>query len=358
MLVAMMILSARQRDKWFREIKSSNEPYLEYTCRRALETETKFWTPPLEVSLAKALPADYQVERPKRHTLASLIDSAIAYKYRPDILGLDCGWKNLDMVYRPRPGLLSVWIGEPGSGKSTFIFAYLYQFCLRQGLRAGLAAFEVRPVQRLLHDLVRVHLKAPTFIQMDGCVSDDEFRKAALELDPYFYVMDPGKGERNVPGLAEIIKSEKAERSQDVLYLDPFTQLQSANRLALKYTDFISDQLQTLVEETERLEMISHLVVHPTKGFNRSLGLRFSDANGSGDFERVADYGLVVTAEYVGTERRTVVHAQKIRDQFTGQADGKAAFTLDQPSYLFSNAQVPIRLGKGSELEEKGEIPF
>jgi len=229
---------------------------------------------------------------------------------------------------------------------------------LRQGLRCGLAAFEVKPLERLLHDLVRIHLHAPTFTQFDGCVSDDEFSKAVDELDPYFCLLNPRSGERNVQELFEIIDAEQRDRSLGVFYLDPFTQLQNQARLQMKTLDFISNQLQTMLEGTEKKNLISHLIVHPVKGINRAVGLRFGDASGSGDFERVADYGLVVTAEYVGAERRTVIHAQKVRDQFTGVADGKAAFVLDPPSYLFSSAQVPIRLGKGSESGEKGEIPF
>lgn len=285
--------------------------------------------------------------------LCELKDAAIAYRHRVDIYGLKCGWENLDKIYRPRSGMLSIWTGEPGAGKSTFILAYLYRFCMQHGQRLGLCSFELNPPERVLLELAAIHLRGNVF---DDTFDDDQISAGIDELKNFCTVFAPSWQERDAQGLIAILAEEIGERSCEVFYLDPFTELQPKDKLLGKYTDFASQELSKFKDITEKWNINSHLVCHPTKNFNRSEGLRLWNINGSGDFERKADFGLVITR----VNNITVAHLQKRRDRLTGVEDAKAAFELNVDAYYFKETSVPITLnGSGKkEVKEEEKIPF
>jgi len=210
-------------------------------------------------------------------------------------------------------------------------------------MRAALCSFELNPPERIVLELAQIHMQQNPFAQ--GIVSDIDLGKAIDELSPYFSILHPDWSDRNVEGITALIEDE------DILYLDPFTELQPPDKLLGKYTDFASVQLSLLRDFTERKQKITHLVCHPTKQFNRSEGLRLWNINGSGDFERKCDFGVVLTRE----GSTTIAHIQKVRDRLTGIEDSKAAYRLDTEAYYFSEVPIPMRI-KGSD--EKKDLPF
>lgn len=348
LLAEMMRQSGLIRPKWERKM-NSGQTYLEYTIDRALSTESNFYTAPKMISSPIA-PSGVSGERRNRYTLTELKDAAIEYRKRSDIHGLKCGWSNLDRIYRPRQGMLSIWTGEPGAGKSTFILAYLYRFCMAYGLRLGLCSFELNPPERVLLELACIHLQGNVF---DQTFDDDQLSTGIDELKNFATVFAPSWKQRDAEGLIGILAKEIEERGCDVFYLDPFTELQPKERLLGKYTDFASQELSKLKDITERWNIMTHLVCHPTKNFNRAEGVRLWNINGSGDFERKADFGLVVTRQ----NNTTIVHLQKRRDRLTGIEDAKAAFELNTDAYYFKETSVPIVLS-GSKKSEEQTVQF
>lgn len=321
--------------------RPEREGYLDTTVRKTLEThDGNYWEPAVRIR-GGATPPALSAEasgRVARYTASELKERAIAYRQRADLKGLSAQWENLNRVYRPRPGLLSIWTGEPGAGKSTFILAYVYSFCVRNQLRAALCSFELNPPERLVLELAQIHTQMNPFAAPDEmfALSDEELSKAIDEFSPYFSVLSPDWRERNVDGVCALLQSET------VLYLDPFTELQPPDKLLGKYTDFASVELSKLRDYTERMQLITHLVCHPVKNFNRKDRVRLHDINGSGDFERKADFGLVVERDKAsGT---TILNLDKVRDRLTGEENSQVAFRLDVDHYFFTECAVPLRM--------------
>lgn len=344
-LSEMMEQSALIRPKWARSVNSSGQSYLDHLIEKVLSTETNFYTAPSVIS--PKVDAPLESTRKSRYMTCELLERAIEYRQRTDIRGMECVWGNLNKIYRPRAPMLNIWTGEPGAGKSTFILAYLYHFAMQHRMRTGLCSFELEPPERVLLELCSIHLQANVF---DRSVDNDQIREAERELKNLFTVIDLDWHQRNTEGLFEEVDREIAERGLGRLYTDPFTEFQPPDRLMGKYTDFASTQLSLYKECLKRRALIGDLVCHPTKNFNRSEGVKLWNINGSGDFERKADFGLVVSR----VNNITVVHIQKRRDRLTGCEDAKAAFELDPDAYYFRETAVPITLGK----KEEGGTPF
>ena len=345
LLTEMMLQSGLQRPKWQRRLGTTT--YLENLIQKCIATERKFYTAPAIITPLDNRP----LEKKNRYMLSELQAAALVYRKRSDIYGLQCQYQNLNKIYRPRPGLLSVWTGKPGAGKSTFILSYLLDFAIRNNIRAGLCSFELNPPERLLLELVAIFGKCNPF---DDSMDDARVCQIVSDLKNICTVFSLDFNQRSVDGIEPLVEQEIAENGMGVFYLDPFTELQPADRLLGKYTDFAGQQLSKLKAMTEEKDLITHLVCHPTKqGSSRSSEMTLADINGSGDFERKADFGIVISREK--GSKITVVHLQKLRDRFTGAEDGKAAFELDQDCQYFREVSVPISL----RAEKKdSDVPF
>jgi len=208
---------------------------------------------------------------------------------------------------------------------TTLILNYLYHLAMANQLHVGFVSFENDPVD-LTHSLVQAHLKKPTYTEFDDCCTEEEFRQALDEMGKLFTVYDPTWEEQNVAGLSGYWEDSIKAEGLDCIYLDPFTELQPSAQLLGKYTDFASQQLSQFVSFTRSRSLMSWLVCHPTKNFTRKEGLKLWNINGSGDFERKTDFGLVLTRN----DGKLEVEVQKVRHWRTGCMGESVAFFYDQ----------------------------
>jgi len=355
-LSLMMQQSKLKRDKWNERHYADGSSYLQKTIDQVLSTQTFHFKPGtnLFTQQQKSTPTEKAERASRRFRLDQLEDSAIKFRRNPAMRGLEVGWDNLDYLYTPRKGSLTTWVGEPGAGKSTFVMNYVYHFAMVHGMRAGLCSFEARPIDALVLAMVQCHIKKPTFPDMDGCCSDEDLRVGLREIGPYFTAFTPTFDEANMDALCQFFDDEITENGMDIAYIDPFTELQPPDKLADKYTNFVSKELSKLVQYTGSRSLITHLVCHPTKNWNRKDGLRLWNINGSGDFERKTDYGIVITRE----DGRAVLDVQKVRAWFPGQ-NGKAAFKYDIRAARYTQSSVPMTMGPNSGKGRKvNHTPF
>jgi len=344
----LMRRSKLVRDKWEKVSDSkTGRTYLELLIDKVIESESDFFKPAktlFNFSEAKPQHRDSGERRSRRYKLQELGEQALKYRTDPQARGLECGgnFDELDQLYRPRRKLNTVVVGAPAAGKTTFVLNYLYHFCKKNQLRAGLASFENDPVD-LTHTLVQCHLGKPTFPEMANCCTDEEFRQALDEIGGMFEVYAPSWDEKNITALSEFWDDSIAETGLDCIYLDPFTELQPPEKLIGKYTDFASGELSRFTHFTQARAVMSWLVCHPTKNFDRQGGLRLWNINGSGDFERKADFGIVLTRP----ERQLAVDVQKVRHPRTG-CPGIVAFEYRQQKAFYepTNYIIPEAAAK------------
>jgi len=326
LLMEMMRASKMPRPKWEKHY-GDGTTYLSRLVKQVLSTERNF-IEPAKSFLNAGKPATTGNERSsRRYRLQELGEAALKYRNDPHARGIECGsiFYDLDQIYRPRRKLMTVVVGEPGSGKTTLILNYLYHLAMANQLHVGFVSFENDPVD-LTHSLVQAHLKKPTYTEFDDCCTEEEFRQALDEMGKLFTVYDPTWEEQNVAGLSGYWEDSIKAEGLDCIYLDPFTELQPSAQLLGKYTDFASQQLSQFVSFTRSRSLMSWLVCHPTKNFTRKEGLKLWNINGSGDFERKTDFGLVLTRN----DGKLEVEVQKVRHWRTGCMGESVAFFYDQ----------------------------
>ena len=342
LLIQMMNLSQMVRPKWEKRY-SDGTTYLTRLVKQVLASERNFFEP--AKSFLNQQPAKIGNERSSRkYKLLELGEAALKYRNDPAARGIECGGEfyELDQVYRPRRKLMTVVVGEPGSGKTTYILNYLYHLAMKHRLQVGFVSFENDPVD-LTHSLVQAHIKKPTFPEFDKCCTEAEFMQALDEIGKQFTVYDPTWEEQNVAGLSGFWEDSIKAEGLDCIYLDPFTELQPPAQLLGKYTDFVSQQLSQFVNFTRSRSLMSWLVCHPTKNFTRKDGLKLWNINGSGDFERKADFGLVLTL----IDGKLQVDVQKVRHWRTGHMGAQVAYFYSLTKGVFTATQPTLKEVRG-----------
>ena len=345
LLIEMMMQSAMVRPKWAKKY-GDGSTYLTRLVKQVLTSETRFYEPAKSFLNAPGKPtATVSPRKNRSYKLQELGEAALKYRNDPHARGIVCGapeFAELDEVYRPRRKLVTVVVGDPASGKTTFVLNYLYNFVTRNKLKAGFVSFENDPVD-LTHSLVQAHIKKPTFVEFDDCCTEEEFRQALDEIGQYFTVYDPTWEEQNIGGLSGFWEDSIAAEGLDCIYLDPFTELQPSDKLLGKYTDFASQQLSQFVSFTRTRSLMSWLVCHPTKNYARGEGLKLWNINGSGDFERKADFGLVLTRK----DDKTQLEVQKVRHWRTGRMGAIVAWYYSQSDGAYTSTQPTLTKESG-----------
>ncbi len=84
--------------------------------------------------------------RPVADYYADMIDSLFGEK---QVRGLSMPWTSLQDRFRLRPGELTIWSGENGSGKS-LILGQVMTHLISQGARGVIASLEMHPVETLV----------------------------------------------------------------------------------------------------------------------------------------------------------------------------------------------------------------
>lgn len=355
----LMEASKMVRPKWARKASADGRTYLEVLIDKVLTSEHNFFTPAksfLNTSTAAKQPSAVSDRKNRRYRLMELGEAALKYRADPTTRGMEVGGENyyeLDQVYRPLRKKMTVVVGEPGSGKTTLVVNYLLHLCMRHQLHGGFASFENDPVD-LTHQLVQAFIRMPTYPEFNDCCTDAEFLQALDQIGQYFTVYDPMFEEQNVAGLSGFWEDSIGGEGLDVLYLDPFTELQPPQTLMGKYTDFVAQQLSQFQSFTRTRSLMSWLVCHPTKNFTRKEGLRLWNINGSGDFERKADYGWVVTRQGNVTQ----LEIQKVRHWRTGEMGAKVAWCYSQKAATYTPTAVVDNRSSGIRRRSRPKITF
>ena len=342
LLKSLMERSALARDKWRAKGSADGRSKLELLIDKVLATEKNYFEPSKTFFQAKPVPSKLQSSgrSARKYRLIEMGQAALQDRNDPNAKGLEAGgpWTELDLIFRPRRRLLTTVVGEPGSGKTTLVLNYLYHLCRRHQLHAGLASFENDAID-LTHRLVQAHLQKPTYPEFDDCCTEEEFLIALDQIGAYFTVYDPTWEEQNVGSLSGFWEDSISDEGLDVIYLDPFTELQPPDKLLGKYNEFVNQQLGQFVSFIRSRALMAWLLCHPTKNYSRKDGLRLWNINGSGDFERKTDFGLVITRP--DDDHKVEVDVQKARHWRTGEK-GKVAYYYSQVTGVYTPTQQTL----------------
>jgi hypothetical protein len=303
-------------DSMFRQSKLFREKWDE---RRGADTYGN-------ITLAKALEgADLQpvkefssVSRAsRRFTIDSMWDKVMEFRKDGGSRGFHPGWDSLEPYYRPTLGALTVMVGVPSSGKSTWIDCLVYNMAIRHGWRTTLASFESLPIERHINSLCQIYLQKPTYKFVPGHATDKEMEEARKKLNNMFNFILPDDHEHTTDALLEYVQDDIDEYGIKGFVLDPFTELDDAGG----DVRVVKESLGKIQRFTRSKEIHTWLLAHPTKGGEtfkqEEKGLRptLYSASGAAHFRNKADFGLVI---HRWDDDEVNMYIEKVRNDTTG----------------------------------------
>jgi twinkle protein len=232
-----------------------------------------------------------------------LPDIEHALKYGFDT-GTRIGYSNLDEIYRPTAGHLTIVTGHAGVGKSTVLDNFFISLAMRHHWPIAYFSPEQMPLARHLFNLAEIYLNKPVIPEraikynMD-CATHDEVLRFIQQIQPLISHINPEMADE-VPSLDHILELGTAEvRRNGIkgLVLDPWNEIEVARPNHVTETEWVSIALGKIRRWARKHNVHVWLIAHPKKmrsdeGIDAVPGL--SDISGSIHFRNKADYGLSI----------------------------------------------------------------
>lgn len=313
------------RDKW--DEQRGAETYGQSILSKVLSSDS----PALTVSLPSG-ESTRESRRAGRFTVDSLWDRVMNFRQNGDARGYSPGWKELERYYRPTLGSLSVLLGEPSAGKSTFMDALSVNMCKNHNWRITMASFESLPIERHINNLCQIYLQKPTYTFLSGCASDKEMDEAREELNEWFNFISPTDDDLSLETMLKYVEDDIEEFGVNGFVLDPWTEVDIRTGKSSE-VDSIKNELKRLQQFTRVRDIHTWLLVHPTKSNKdnykqETRGMRptLYSASGAAHFRNKADFGLVI---HRWDDDTASLYIDKVRNSESSGARGSVDFKFD-----------------------------
>lgn len=275
-------------------------------------------------------------------TAWDVVDEVMDRHAHPDReAGQRLGWRDLDNIYRPAPGMLSIVTGIPGSGKSSFVDAVGVRLAERDGWRFAVFSPESAPTSRHILNLVGIHAGINATRLEPGQVHE--------QLD-WINAHFTWIRSTDAVTLTDVIRRADIIRRRDGidgLVIDPWNELDHTRPDGVTETQHISDSLTRLRRWARRHGVHIWLVAHPKKQERRTDGTYnppgLYEITGSATWNDKADMGVVVHRDRLNPGPADV-HVVKVRERAQGRI-GKATLHFDIASGRFHDA-APAWMGE------------
>jgi twinkle protein len=251
--------------------------------------------------------------------------------------GKRMGLGDLDEIYRPRPGLLTVVTGIPGHGKSRVIDNFMVRLAKGYGWRFGVCSPESQPTERYWAGLAAIYVGKPFEKDYVNRMSEREAEEAATWIGDHFTSVLPEE-----PTIECVL-----DRLDTLVYrngilgavIDPWNELDHSRPPSMSETEYTGHVLRTMKQWAMRTGVCLWLVAHPTKLTKKEDGTYpvpdLYNVSGSSNFFNKPDAGLTVWRDIEQPNAPTIVKVTKVR---WGEVTkyGESYFTYDPATGIIS----------------------
>lgn len=278
--------------------------------------------------------------------------------------GLGCGIKEIDKLYTAKSKHIQFVTGVPGSGKSVYVRWWLPTMVQHNAdlmLKWAMFTPENRPVSREYAKMAEAITGESIRKNQQNSMSEEKYRNVMKFMEKHFSIISPDRMNyekwdgktviKKVNTLINLLKYIEYLKKTENIYgyvIDAWNKIEHEQPKYQTDTNFISEQLDMLIDFNEYWDLHGIIIVHPRKiemsGHNYKMPSLY-DIKGSSAWKEKADIGIVL-------------HRYKLAlytDDEAVDAFGKPLKNLDEDQkwYTVKDAPTILRTEK-VRFEEEG----
>lgn len=251
--------------------------------------------------------------------------------------------------------LLVGWTGVPGMGKSTtFRDLSVKLISNNDWMRHALYTPESRPPKREFLKIIENYAGMPSNPKWKNCMSEAQYKAAERWVDEHYVLVAPEKNNyysfgndkekpKTLNNLFDYFKSLKRNEGIFSFSIDAWNKIDHQRPSGMSETDFISRELDRVLEFCDYMDLLGFIIAHPTKlektkGGNYEIPTMYDIKGSSAWFEKV-DIGLCT-------------HRFKYKNVNEGLKGMKELWKVDK----FAPSIIDVQKMKFDELGEEGSF--
>ncbi|MDP3702948.1 MAG: AAA family ATPase [Candidatus Omnitrophota bacterium] len=259
--------------------------------------------------------------------------------------GASPGWRNLAEIYRVRPGQITLVVGQPSTGKSTFVSAILVNLVRQEQWPVTVFSPEQAPPSQYATTLLEQWTGAPFDEGPNQRMSLEDLDAGLDALHEYVTLLWPEHEQASLDFLLKLAEKEVFRRGIQGLVIDPWSEVIPVMSAGQREDQYIAASLTKIRTFARTYRVHVWLIVHPRlmqKDENKEFPVPTAyDIAGGAKWRDKADNILSLWRKLKGPEAHILqIHTQKIRFRQDGQIGRVAELYYHAASSRYSESKV------------------
>lgn len=253
---------------------------------------------------------------------------------------VDTGWRNVDTIWRPSPGKLTIVTGWPSHGKSSWLDALTVNLARIHGWRTGFWSIEQAPTSEHVARLAGIAANA----DFDGLAYDQLDRHLSHIGEHFTWVNHDVH--TTIPAILGQIRIAHRRRPLHVAVIDPWTDIDLPRPAGWRQDEVIQEALVRCFRFARATGIHMFVVVHPKQRDRHADGTlpiaTANDLHGGSMYNKFCDSLLSVWRDEQSATRPETeadVHVLKVRrNGIDGQMGRHATLVMRPTSGVYQPA--------------------
>lgn len=228
------------------------------------------------------------------------------------------GFENLDELLSWVKGQFTIVTGIPNAGKSPLVTMIMISLSIRHGWKWGIFSPEHHPMSIFLVKMIHVILGKKHHLKPQEKIDAKQFIK------DHFKFIAPERGNVTIDGILQLAQMLVVRFGICGLLIDPWNKIEHTLPQGMNETNFISRELDKIIDFDQKHGVHTILVAHPTKVNKVSSAndaeyrvVTLYDIAGSANFYNKPDNGISFHRNF--SLRQNELYVQKCKYEHVGK---------------------------------------